>query len=445
MAITFTIPYVIFMIGVAYNIQQTLDAMGISLITPPMIDSNGHAMVTAFDFQYGIDFLLFFLLIYLALMFIFSLVAAYCIGRWKGFFIGFIIWCTPGVMSILGYWPKIQFLPEMYNIWGAGYLGGSVGMTCLLLMGLITGWIFLVILTDIFSLQDRFRHFYDHIWYSMAIIAAIFFVADTSSGENQRRLQDYTRQFQQASMYLSYQLKQYDQYCAQEKLYLASCSWAHRMRQELAEYGTYNAKLIIAVMPKTTSELYLIYNRYADDKTVKNIREEFDIYNKLKCQNKSSSYDCVATPTAYCIVNDPPKDFDDYSHRKIIVANECIIPTLVLLQKRIDNEIKKVNSSLEQKHIRWFFYFIFSILAGGKVANATARLSKSGKSKIGLGDEKQIIIMAKFTWRLLISIINFISYAFNASISLSSIAFTKMKITTQQLVKRRQTDESNDM
>ncbi|MEF3090191.1 hypothetical protein [Raoultella scottii] len=403
MMVTFTIPYVIFIIGVAYNIQQTLDATGISLVTPLAIDSSGYAMITAFDIQYGIGFLVFFLLIYLMLLFVFSMVAAYCVGRWKGLLAGVFIWCVPGTLSVLGYWPKIQFLPEIYNVWGAGYLGSAVGMTCLLIMGLITGWNLFIILTDIFSLQDRFRHFYDHVWYSMAIVAAVFFVADTGAGENQRHLQDDTQQFQQASTYLADQLRQYDRHCAQEKLNLASCAWAHRMRQELAEYATYNDKLILALVPKTTREIYIIYNRDADNNTAKKIREELDTYNQATCQNGPGSYDCVRTPSVYCLISDPPKNFYDYSHHQTIVANECIIPTLVLLQKRIASETKKVSASSEQKHIRWFFYFLLSVLAGGKVANATARWSKSGKNRAGLGDKRRIIGMTSAAWEFLIA------------------------------------------
>ena len=62
----------------------------------------------------------------------------------------------------------------------------------LVLMGLLTGWSLVVILSDLLGFKDNFRHYYDHFWYSMAILTGIFFVTDSNISDVVRELQEAT-------------------------------------------------------------------------------------------------------------------------------------------------------------------------------------------------------------------------------------------------------------
>ena len=41
-------------------------------------------------------------------------------------------------------------------------------------MGMLTGWSVIVILSDWLDFKDKFRHYYDHFWYALAILTCLF-------------------------------------------------------------------------------------------------------------------------------------------------------------------------------------------------------------------------------------------------------------------------------
>ena len=117
------------------------------------------------------------LLYFLGLIVLISL-AAYILGRIKGVFIAILFSASPGVFNVFGLFPKINYVADTFVIGGKGVLGSPWGLLPLLILGVITGWSWVIILVDIFDLGEKFRHYYDHVWYATAMLAGLFFVAE---------------------------------------------------------------------------------------------------------------------------------------------------------------------------------------------------------------------------------------------------------------------------
>ena len=65
----------------------------------------------------------------------------------------------------------------------------------------------------IFGVGEGFRHYYDHLWYAMAVLAGLFFVADSSAQNDFMDLQEENQNSREASAYLLNQVRDYDRHC----------------------------------------------------------------------------------------------------------------------------------------------------------------------------------------------------------------------------------------
>ena len=336
-----------------------------------------------------------------------GLLIAYCLAWFslrnrQGVVIALISVCIPGIISLAGYWPTINPFPATYDIKSVGSLGNSYGMSALAIISLVSGWACVIISTDVFCLQDRFRHFYDHIWYAAAILGGLFFVADTGTTRGTRELQDTTKHVQQASSYLLRQVKDYKKYCKAKTLeHTASCRWANDIQQSLADYSFYDDRLYWQLGPKTTADLYSIIAEAQNGTQETAIRRELESFNQRICPSAKNSFtissDSCQRPFAeFCTgVSDGV-----YMIRTVAVANECIIPTLVRLRLIMEKQAATIEAAAYTKHERWFFYIVFAFFAGGKVANATAKLTKNRPGQAGLGDQKNVISIFINLWRI---------------------------------------------
>jgi hypothetical protein len=168
----FFVPYLQFLLGAAYNIAQTIEALKPTSLTFVVGGADSRLEL---DYFVPIEVVGSMLLLYSFLLVGLIVLAAYILGRWRGAFTALLLLVLPGVASIFGFWPNINYSPETIVLGGHGILGSPLGMFPLVFMGLLTGWSLVVILSGLLGLKDNFRHYYDHFWYSMAILTGIFF------------------------------------------------------------------------------------------------------------------------------------------------------------------------------------------------------------------------------------------------------------------------------
>ncbi|WIE50659.1 hypothetical protein [Pseudomonas sp. GM17] len=402
MLIEFFSPYVRFFHGAAYSLHQTLDGLGLS--STGFIEKTADGSLVG-GFAPGQA-----VLPALAALILLSLCAipgvlfaGYILGRKKGLAFVALALLAPGFLSVSGVLPDFNLTPSKYNVGGTGSLGSAFGFMPLTVLGVIFGWCLTVILYDTFKLNDRFRHFYDHIWFLAAILTGIFFVADSGSHEDSQELAESSYTSRNASLYLLRQVREYDAYCLESGLTnLASCRWASRVQQQLNDYAAYHHKSYKEFGPHTSRDIYVPTWGHISDEDIIQIRKEIQSYNNKRCpveqlregvsRSTAASGFCQQVPAAYCAAfPDPPTGLvDKYIISKTVaLASECIVPSLVVFRAQQEKLISTIGNNETDKHYRWLFFIIFSTVVGGKIANSTTRIVDMDNRP---GTERQILM-----------------------------------------------------
>jgi hypothetical protein len=392
----FFVPYVQFLRGAAYNIAQIIEGLSPTSLT---IVVGGADSRMELGYSVPIELIAGMLLLYSFLLVGLIVVAAYVLGRWRGAFTALLLLILPGVASIFGFWPNINYSPEAIVLGGHGTLGNPLGVFPLVLMGLLTGWSLVVILSHLLGLKDNFRHYYDHVWYSLAILTGIFFVMDSNIADVVRELQETHQESREASAYLLQQVRNYDLQCQQSRrgrrrsdpgslpsMGTISCAWASEVQGLLSDYATMHARLLPTFGPKSSSDIYNPLGRELSPQQILTLRHELQAYNNSRCtvkvlgagwsQMARPSATCQRPPSRFCTVFPEPLDGhvdDDALTRTVAIASECIIPSLVALRARQEKLQAVVEDKARTKHFRWLFFILFSLVVGGKVANTTSR------------------------------------------------------------------------
>lgn len=400
----FFVPYIQFLLGAAYNIAQTIEGLRPTSLTFIVGGADARMELGYFaplEVIFGILLLYSFVLVGLIV------VAAYILGRRIGAFTALLLLALPGVTAMFGLWPSINYSPETIVIGGTGTLGSPWGMFPLVLMGLLTGWSLVVILSDLLGFKDNFRHYYDHFWYSMAILTAIFFVTDSNISEVVRELQEANQSSRQASAYLLQQVRTYDLQCQQSRrgrrrsgpgphssMGTVSCTWASDVQEMLNDYATKDERVFPILGPKSSTDIYSPLGRELSPQQILTLRHELQAYNNSRCPEKvlgegwsqmaRPSATCQRPPAIFCTSFPDPLDghVDDKAPiRTVAIASECIIPSLVASRARQEKLKAVVEDKARTKHFRWLFFRLFSLVVGGKVANATSRAIELDKRR----------------------------------------------------------------
>jgi hypothetical protein len=391
-------PYASVLIGAAYNIQQTLEGLGIWTSSFVERDNSGRIVNAYWSATEAMALPLGLLLVYSTVMVLLALLAGYCFRQIAGVFSALVIVLLPGLLSMIGWWPEFSILPETYHA-GAGSLGVPEGMFSVVVIALLSGWLFGVLVTDALRLNDRFRQLYDHAWYSAAILAGVFFVADQYNAELQAEFQSTGVAVRQVSNYLLPQVRAYENFCRTEKnAPVASCQWAQQVQQLLTEFSSDHLSIFVYTGPGASEKIYRPHARDSNPQLVTSIRQELMRYNDNVCprvDQKALLGVCLISPGAFLTTFDPPIQADDFVFRRVAIANEMLIPTLVRLHGQVEKLAPKIDDIKRSKHLRWLFFVLFSVLAGGKVANATVRAFP-----LSTGQGRSVLLFSRTLQRL---------------------------------------------
>jgi hypothetical protein len=401
----FFVPYIQFLRGAAYNIAQIIE--GLSPTTLTFVIGGADSRLEL-GYAVPIAFIAGMLLLYSFLLVGLIVVAAYVLGRWRGAFVALLLLILPGVASVFSFWPNINYSPETIVLGGHGTLGNPLGMFPLVLMGLLTGWSLVVILSDLIGLKDKFRHYYDHVWYALAILTGIFFVMDSNIADVVRELQETHQESRQASAYLLQQVRTYDLQCQQTRRGrrrsgpqplpskgTVSCAWASEVQELLINYTTSHIRLFQTFGPKSGSDVYSPPTRIGRElspEQILTLRREIQAYNNSQCPIEARGEGwikyaqplgtCQRPPSPFCTAFPEPLDGHvDHSvtSRTVAIASECIIPSLIASRARQEKLQAVVEDKTRTKYIRWLVFILLSLVVGGKVANATSRVIELDK------------------------------------------------------------------
>jgi len=384
----FFYPYVKFLHGAAYNLHQILEGLGVVSSTFTGRNEAGQITGTYWSPDEAMVITLGYLMMLSLLLIPLMAAAAYTVGKKRGVLIFFALLLLPGVLNCLGLFPVINYLPIRYTINGVGKLGSEVGLIPLLMLCAITGWAVMVLIYDNLNLTERFRQIYDHFWFPLALVAAVFFVADNGANEDTALLKEATASIQDASSFLLSQIRRYDDYCRANGLdNLKSCQWSSDSQWTFTHIKEGEASYFIEFAPDESKGFYAANKRTISDEDVIAIRKEINDYNQRLCpvkyfsngMSRSSplSSTCEYVPRGYCSVNPdgPPGVVDkNISSHTVALASECIVPWLAGAKPSLKQLSALVSQHDKAKNHRWLYFLAVAVAVGAKVALATTKL-----------------------------------------------------------------------
>jgi hypothetical protein len=252
----------------------------------------------------------------------------------------------------------------------------------------ITGWAVMVLIYDNLNLTERFRQIYDHFWFPLALVAAVFFVADNGANEDAALLKEATASIQDASAFLLSQIRRYNDYCKANGLdNLKSCQWSSDSQWTFTHIKEGEASYFIEFAPDESKGFYAANKRTISDEDVIAIRKEINDYNQRLCPvkhfsnviSRSSplSSTCEYVPRGYCSANPdgPPGLVDkNISSHTVALASECIVPWLAGAKPSLKQLSALLIRHDKAKNHRWLYFLAVAVAVGAKVALATTKL-----------------------------------------------------------------------
>lgn len=397
MLASFFKPYFFFLYSAAYSIQQTLEGLGWNGSNFVERGPSGAISNSYWSASQAVLVPLGALLVFMPILIGLQLTALRWLAGWRAFFVAILVALTPGIMSMAGIQQTLNLLPDTYVV-GSGALGSGWGTFAVLIICLSLGWTLVVMITQAAKLTDRFRHGYDQVWYSLGIAAAVFFVSDLDAARRKESLKEVAGAAVGASKILLEQALQLDRQCTtghwtNER----ACGWAQQVQWRLSSYASANERTFVHVGPRSEADIYGTNSQQMDEKEVDAVRLALLQYDRAQCpvtdlgngarQHVRVSSQCQLPPVGHCsayaerpLAGVEPSDAIIAPHA---IANECIVPALVADTKRQERLSAAVESDERMRHVRWAFLLLVTVIAGGKVANASVRFVNARPLKDG--------------------------------------------------------------
>ncbi|WP_235589243.1 hypothetical protein [Type-D symbiont of Plautia stali] len=390
MLIKFLAPYILFCFSAAYSILQTLD--GIGLVSTIRYENNSVSSFATMIFTPDEQARNMLPVIIGSMVFIIILLltAAYVLRKKTGVIICAIILILPGLLAMSDYFPSIRWFPYNYNIGGAGEVGSPVGMSCLVITGIITGWAVLILIQAYFRAGERFRTVFDIFLILTAAANGIFWVHDKEVSSIQSAYQETSRVINSSNAYLLKQVEYYDERCKSGVVKNAlSCQWASDIQGKLNDYTYQLPSVFLQFTPDTVGGLYKTYGM--SDSKAEKIREELNEYNMHTCPEKKlgqgviqlapSSRLCQETPSNYCdaIIED---QYRHVASGEVAIASECVFSSLLRNKKILKKEKDELSESSKSSNFRWLWFVLLSIFLGGKIATLMYKIRDSTTVRI---------------------------------------------------------------
>jgi hypothetical protein len=383
-------PYALMLLGMTYSLQQALEGIGINPTRfEPWRNNSGAVIGSAPNVDDSLGLPILALVVFLVVwLFLFMGALSKLWGRLATWFGGLLL-TTPGLLALFDAWPHIQWLPRSYVI-GSGYVGSPLGILLLQGAAMTTGWALTVSLTHWLKLDDRFRHGFDQFWYALAISAGLFFVADLNANDQRDDLRQSAATSRAASSYLLDQVRRLDRYCQSDSVKLPlACKWARSSQWQLEDYAHQGERLYWQLGPEQEWTIYAGSGATHNDMAVDALRQELQQYNLRMCpvtdlgggvtRASRVSSTCQMTPPEFCTSYPARKlagvDPAFGAARTVAIANECIVPTLSRLKVEQASLAGAVDDSAKARNLRTMFFIFVAFVAGGKVANASVRMT----------------------------------------------------------------------
>lgn len=297
----------------------------------------------------------------LVVLFLLNIRACFYLNKWVGG-IGLVLWFVPGLLSVLDYMPDISGMgPDVFRF-GVGFPGSMESAAANLLICLVSGWSFILLLSSFWK-KNTFKNVYDHIWYTLGLIAALYFVVDAA-------LPSYKDDLANADNRMVRTLQLFR--AAENRLeVLCALPEAKRLSPDLCALGP---KLRWGVISYLDMEGYERAKVPLPDwvpmfASNPELGRQIGLLNNWACVQGQQTAQCQKIP------------FDT------VVLSQDIDTPLAFPSPNYAQAIQKFHASMKKTYmriheierghnLRYFGFLIVAFLAGGKLANASRAMVK---------------------------------------------------------------------
>ncbi|WP_410706577.1 hypothetical protein [Citrobacter braakii] len=363
MFIQFFLPYLTLCNLASWGLAQNLEGLGIFQYLNSQPIQIGDNVVYPLNLNpvIGVTSLSITLTGILIVVFVLNVRACFYLNKWVGG-IGLLLWFLPGLLNLFGFLPDIRSMgPDIFRF-GDGFPGSMKSAAANLLICLVSGWSIILLISSFWK-KNTFKNFYDHIWYILGLIAALYFVVDAG-------LPSYKADLSEADDRMVRTLKLFR--AGEERLEIlcplpevaalspSLCALTPELRWNIPRYLDLNSTFRVkSESPNWTAKL-------TSEPTLAIEIEKLNIWT---CTHPSHKSLCqtVPTDTAMSIKDiDKPIAFPPPSYALSIQA-------LHASMQKADQRI----SEIERGHnTRYFVFLILAFMAGGKLANASRSMVK---------------------------------------------------------------------
>ncbi|MGK3125891.1 hypothetical protein ACCY16_17360 [Candidatus Pantoea formicae] len=301
----------------------------------------------------GLSGLMTVLLIPIALL---NIRAGFYLNRYMGW-ISLFFWISPGALSLMGYVPDFNsFGPDVFRF-GSDFTGSVSSAAANLFISMVAGWS-VIMLFSAFWKKNTFKNAYDHIWYVLGLIAALYYVTDSGLPSYKEDLSDagerttlIMQHYRNGEQNLEVLCKEPDVVNQTADL----CSLAPEMRWSLQD--SFATKDIL----RARIDLPDWVTRVAYDR---DIGKQIEAFNALACSPHSFRGHCNVVPIEMALKG------EDYK-----TPMAFLTPVYAQRLLRLHQSMQKADARIQdigQGHnTRYFVFLMLAFVAGGKLANTS--------------------------------------------------------------------------
>jgi hypothetical protein len=357
----FLIPYLQLCYLAAWGIAQNLEGLGLftALNSQPIEIKGQLVFPLVLDASRGVMMISLLLTAFLIYVLLSSIRAGFYLGRKIGV-AAIVVWLVPGLLSLMGVaFNLTQYGPPVFRF-GLGFTGGAPSAGANLLLFLLAGWSTMMMLGARWK-RDTFKNTYDHVWYALGLIAALYFVVDSGKPFYQEDLDDAHGRTEKLLAIYAASTSQLTQACEVDinvqSLARGLCArskelaWRIKSDSELGrkvrpsiDLGDWGVRLLLT--PSMSAEI--------------------DSLNAWACGQDRNRY-CQKFPVEVA------RDTKAYDIGHAFPPN-AYLDSLKAYRTAILRAHEQVESTERGHNIRYFAFLVIAFLAGGKVANASRAL-----------------------------------------------------------------------
>lgn len=366
MLLKFLHPYLLFCNLAAWGLAQNLEGLGLFHYINDLPMRVGNEVFYPWNMKptHGVNGLSGVLTLILVPISLLNIRAGFYLNKWTGW-ISLCLWVIPGGMSLLGYVPDLHnFGPDKFQF-SANFTGSTPSAAANLIICLIAGWSIIMLLGALWK-KNTFKNAYDHIWYVLGLIAALYFVVDSGLpsykedlSEAGERITSIMQLYRNGEQNLTTLCK--DPIVVNQTPDL--CSLIPAM-----EWGFQN-NFVLKDILRARIDLPNWVSSVASNPSLK---KQIDAFNTIACQPSQSRGKCQTVPIEISL------GMNDYKNPVAFLP-----PTYAQALQRLHKSMQKSDDHIQEiergHNARYFVFLLLAFVAGGKLANASRSMVKHDK------------------------------------------------------------------